>query len=80
MKNLIIYYFAILLPMPLLILSAQIDSVMFTILLFFYIIYRGIIDGKRLIEKGVIPKSDLWKMICIPLYSMYFFKELYFEA
>lgn len=79
MKNLLIYYFAALLPLPLLILLAQTNAIMFTVMLFFYIFYRGVLDSKRLISKGVIPKSAIWKMICIPFYSTYYFKELYFE-
>lgn len=81
MKNLIIYYFAAMLPLPLLILLSKNDNpVLFTVMLLFYILYRGVLDSKRLIRKDVIKKSDMWKMICIPFYSVYYFNELYFEV
>jgi len=51
----------------------------FTILLLFYIIFRGFIDGKRLIEKNIIKKIDLWKSVLILFWSSRFFRQLYFE-
>lgn len=78
MKNLFIYYLSILLPIPLLI-SVSNNSVFFTFLLLFYIIFRGFIDGQRLIEKNVIEKKDLWKSVLIPFWSSRFFRQLYFE-
>ena len=79
MKSLIIYYFSILLPFPLLIYSAFEDGKSFFITLVFYLIYRDLVDGARLVKKGVIKKKDFWKTF-IPLYyrAMYF-QELYFE-
>ena len=78
MKNLFIYYLSILLPIPLLI-SVSNNSVFFTFLLLFYIIFRGFIDGQRLIEKNVIEKKDSWKSVLIPFWSSRFFRQLYFE-
>lgn len=79
MKNLFIYYFAILLPIPLIIITSNNNSVIFTVLLLFYIIFRGFIDGQRLIEKNIIEKKDLWKSVLIPFWSSRFFRQLYFE-
>lgn len=79
MKNLLIYYFAILLPIPLIIIVSNSHSVIFTVLLLFYIIFRGFIDGQRLIEKKIIEKKDLWKSVLIPFWSSRFFRQLYFE-
>lgn len=78
MKNLIIYYFTILLPIPLLV-SLKDEPIIFSVLLLFYIIFRGFVDGQRLIEKKVIEKKDLWKSIVIPFWNSRFFRELYFE-
>lgn len=80
MKNLAIYYFSILLPLPLLLLVAKADmSALFVTLLFSYLIYRGFTDSKRLLDKGAIEKKDVWKVLFIPFYSAQFIKELYFE-
>jgi hypothetical protein len=78
MKNLLVYYLAIILPLPLIIWSASYSSSLFVILLFSYVIYRSFVDGQRLIRKGIINKNDLWKSF-IPFWGMRFFKELYFE-
>lgn len=79
MKDLIVYYFAIVLPLPLIYLFA-INRMynLFGIFLFIYLIYRGIIDGRRLINKGLIDSSQHWKAF-IPLWTSQYFKELYFE-
>ena len=74
-----IYCFTILLPIPLIIIISNDRPITFTILLLFYIIFRGFIDGKRLIEKNIIKKIDLWKSVLIPFWSSCFFRQLYFE-
>ncbi|CAI8430883.1 MAG: Uncharacterised protein [Flavobacterium sp. SCGC AAA160-P02] len=79
MKNLFIYYFAILLPIPLIIIISDNKPISFTVMLLFYIVFRGFIDGQRLIEKKLIKKSDLWKCVLIPFWSSRFFRQLYFE-
>ncbi len=79
MKNLLLYYFQILFPFPLLIWAAFTDSTMFVALLFAYYIYRGFVDGQRLYEKGVIEKGERWKILVIPFYSSAYFRQLYFE-
>jgi hypothetical protein len=68
-----IYYFPILLPIPLIIIISNNRPITFTILLLFYIIFRGFIDGQRLIEKNIIKKIDLWKSVLIPFWSSRFF-------
>ncbi len=80
MKQLLIYYFSVFLPIPLLLWSAKNDSILFICLLISYYIYRKIIDAKRLIDKKLIKQKDIWKIILIPFYSSYFFKELFFDA
>jgi len=80
MKNIFIYYLSITIPVVAIVAlrkSELITSTWFVILLFAYLlIYRVYIDGKRLIDKGIIEKKDFWKMI-IPGQQLKYFKELY---
>ncbi|TPG38845.1 hypothetical protein EAH81_15315 [Flavobacterium pectinovorum] len=78
MKNLIIYYFQILLPLPLLYFAAKQDPILFVVLLIFYYIYRIFTDYYRLKSKNVLKKNDFLLFI-IPLWTIKYFKELYFE-
>ncbi|PQJ20614.1 hypothetical protein [Tenacibaculum sp. SG-28] len=82
MKNLFFYYLTILSPIVALIWLSRTDLVnptLFVLLLFFYaLIFRTYVDGKRLSDKNIIPKKDIWKMI-IPGKRFAYFKELYFE-
>ncbi len=81
MKNLLIYYIAILLPIPLIAWSAYHNGMVFLVLLLSYaMIYRGFTDGKRLLEKRLIRKSDFWKVFVIPFWARgRYFIELYFK-
>lgn len=55
------------------------NSTQFVGLLFFYLlIFRTYVDGKRLADKNIIPKKDIWKMI-IPGKHFEYFKELYLK-
>ena len=82
MKNIFIYYLTILTPLAIiiwLIKTESISSTYFVGLLFFYLlIFRTYVDGKRLSDKKVIPKKDIWKMI-IPGKHIEYFKELYLK-
>ena len=82
MKNLFIYYLTILSPIGMLTWLSRIDlvsSTLFVLLLFFYVlIFRTYVDGKRLSDKNVIQKKDIWKMI-IPGKRFEYFKELYLK-
>jgi hypothetical protein len=42
------------------------------------IVYRTYIDGLRLVSKGIIDRSDIWKMVYNGRRFQYF-KELYFK-
>lgn len=77
MKKLIFYYFAILIPLPLLIGFSS-NSKMFVVFLISYVIYRGFVDGQRLIEKGILDKKELWKAF-IPFWCSRYYRQLYFE-
>ena len=82
MKNTFIYYLTILTPIVLIIWlnkNESISSTYFVGTLFFYLfIFRTYIDGKRLSEKNIIPKKDIWKII-IPGKRIKHFKELYLK-
>jgi hypothetical protein len=78
MRNLIFYYFVILLPIPILFWTAKTDRLLFVFLLVAYIIFRNFFDGQKLINKNIIEKKELWKAF-IPFWRSRYFKELYFE-
>jgi len=80
MKNIIVYYFAVVVPLAViffLTLTNTINSYWFVYTFCFYsFVYRTYTDGKRLADKGLIEKKDIWKMI-IPGKRLTFFKDLY---
>ena len=82
MKNLLTYYILILSPIGVLFWLSKAEMInanLFVALIFFYaFIYRTYIDGKRLADKKIIPKKDIWKMI-IPGNRLAYFKELYLK-
>lgn len=82
MKNLFTFYILILALLGILLWldkSELINAPVFVGLLFFYgFIYRTYTDGKRLADKNIIPKKDIWKMI-IPGKRSVYFKELYLK-
>jgi len=82
MKNLLTYYILILVPLGILFWLNKADLINGTIfvglILFYSIIYRTYTDGKRLADKNIIQKKDIWKMI-IPGSRLEHFKELYLK-
>ncbi|MDX1333357.1 MAG: hypothetical protein R3252_10030 [Robiginitalea sp.] len=82
MKNLLIYYLAILLPVAaILYLSGKeiIGSTTFLVLVITYVlVYRTWTDGSRLAAKGIISKKERWKMM-LPGMHMKHFTELYLK-
>ena len=79
MKNLLVYYFQILLPFPLIYWGATSgNSRMFITIIVLYYIYRIFTDYFRLLKKNVIKKNDFLFFI-IPLWRIKYFTELYFE-
>lgn len=82
MKNLLLYYLLILAPFPFLIVIANRGShgnsaTLFVGLLAFYVVYRIFTDYYRLLQKGVVDKSE-FKYFFIPFYRTKYFRELYF--
>jgi len=82
MKNLFVYYVVILAPIGLIVWlnkAGLISTNVFVGLFFFYLlVYRTYVDGKRLSDKNVIAKKDMWKMI-LPGSHVKHFKELYLK-
>lgn len=78
MKNLLMFYTIILLPLPLLVWYAMNgESLCFVVGAILYIIYRDFTDGYRLYYLGLISKADIFKFKVIFLRFKYFSK-LYF--
>jgi len=82
MKNILVYYLAIASPLVVLVILLKvqdISSLTFTVLLLIWaLIYRPLTDGKRLIEKGIIQKREIWKLF-IPFRRYKWLNELYFK-
>ncbi len=82
MRNLLVYYIAILLPLGIVLFlyaKAYIGFTVFLILIIAYLlIYRTWVDGSRLAAKGIISKKDRWRMM-LPGMHMKHFTELYLK-
>lgn len=77
MKNTFVYYlWAIIIPAIILfIVSLNKNSLLFSLALALFVLYRYIIDTKRLADLGIIKKGS--KEYYYPLKSIVYFKELY---
>ena len=80
MKNIFLYYFALLAPAVALALCWNILFPQLSLLLLFiYVfVYRTILDGARLSSKKIIGREEIWKMILPGMRGKYF-KELYLQ-
>ncbi len=82
MKNIYLYYTAILAPFAIMLFLMKMDYINSWAFIFFMIVYslvyRTYIDGLRLVSKGIIDKSDIWKMVYNGRRFEYF-KELYYK-
>jgi hypothetical protein len=80
MKNMVTYYLAILVPILLLNWMAKsVNSIWFAIFLLIYALpYRTLIDGVRLVNKKVIKRSEIWKLL-IPGQRIEYTKDLYLK-
>ena len=54
----------------------DLKEVFILVLVLFILIYRPLIDSKKLIKKGVIKKNEAWKLV-IGYGHIKWFKELY---
>ena len=73
------YYTAIFIPL-ILIISATLyfNESSIILLIFCYYIYRCILDYYVLKSRGIVTYKDAWKFI-VPIWSIIYFKELYFK-
>lgn len=79
MSKLLKYYIFILAPFILLYPVIKLDNPGYIVgFLLLYLIYRGFLDGKRLVDKGILKKREEWKTF-IPFYRFQYFRQLYFE-
>ena len=82
MKNLLVYYILAFTPLAILLYFLRTDNInswLFVGLLLFYsLIYRTYIDGKRLADKNIISRNEIWKMV-IPGKHIEHFRELYLK-
>lgn len=82
MRNIYFYYFAILFPLAMILFLMRMDFVnswlFITLIITYSIIYRTYIDGLRLVSKGIIEKSDIWK-IAYNGRRFEYFRELYWK-
>ncbi|WP_194850614.1 hypothetical protein [Nonlabens antarcticus] len=82
MKNLIIFYLIILVPLAFLIWLTKIEFLdgwlFMSILLIYTFVYRTYTDGKRLASKNIILEKDIWKLV-IPGKRFQYFRELYLK-
>ena len=80
MRNLFLYYIAILLPLGIVVYFYLTDYLGFTafliLIIAYLLIYRTWVDGSRLASKGIIDKKDRWRMM-LPGMHMKHFTELY---
>ena len=82
MKNLFVYYLAILLPVAIILSLYGKEVIGFTtfliLIIAYLLIYRTWTDGSRLVAKGIIKKEDRWRMM-LPGMHMKHFRELYLK-
>jgi hypothetical protein len=80
MKNIYIYYVAIIMPIIVIIIGFELGYTYFSavILILYSLPYRLITDGIRLESKGLISRNKMWKLL-IPGFRIDYTKELYFK-
>ena len=82
MKKLLVYYFLSISPMAILYWLAHAhNSELFVFGLLIYVfIYRTLLDGYRLVKKGLISPKEIYKL-AIPFlgFRYKYFKELYWK-
>jgi len=80
MKNLVIYYIAIIIPFAVIIYAGRVHAVnslwfVFSLLIYVFV-YRTLTDYFRLRSKNVIDRKHFWKIL-VPGARIKYFKELY---
>ena len=80
MKKLLLFYFLIIIPIPVIyaVYKIEVPVLALILILLYVLIYRPIIHGLRLQELGIIDKKEFWFLFS-PFYSVKYFTNLYFK-
>ena len=79
MKNIFLYYLAIIIPFAAIVYLAKTDfdsEWLVALLVFYAFIYRTFTDYSRLVSKNIMHKNDFWKLL-IPGSRLKYFRALY---
>lgn len=78
MKNNAVYYPIIIIPLILILYALYLHQTNLFAggILAYVLVYRPLTDGYRLISRGILQKSDRWKMF-IPLYNLKWQRHCY---
>ena len=80
MKNIVVYYLVIIVPLLGLFFAAREQWMsgwaFFVSILFYALVYRTLTDGARLIQKGIISRRDMRKLF-LPGWRLTYFRALY---
>ncbi|MEP6617222.1 MAG: hypothetical protein ABJA57_11610 [Ginsengibacter sp.] len=79
MKNTLLFYICVFLPLLLIVNFAQaLGPSFFGAFLFIYVfLYRPTLDVTRLVDKGVINRMDFWKTFFLFRRTSKYFRQLY---
>lgn len=82
MKNIFVFYIALLAPLSILVPVFQQkllpSGISIFLLLMYVLVYRTYIDGMRLVCKNLIKRKDIWK-VATHGWRVKYFKELYLK-
>jgi hypothetical protein len=82
LEKLWLFYIALMLPFFLLVFFLKknlLESTAFVVLTLIYVLfYNPLMQGWKLFNKGIIKKSEVFKMM-IPFYPTRYFKEVFFK-
>ncbi len=81
MKNILAYYFLVLFPILLIywIGISERPILLAIAILLYWFPYRTIIDGTKLIMRGVIDPKNVWKLL-LPGSTIGYSRELFFQS
>lgn len=75
MKNLLLFYSAIIVPLVLIIVFINADLLtswqFVTALVIYVFVYRTLVDSKRLVSKNKIENRDIWKLLILGFHYIF---------
>lgn len=81
-RNILAYYFFILVPFSLLVLSVKYDLISFMVFLIgiqiYAFLYHPYVSGLRLLALNKLEEKDFWRMF-IPFWNTKFYKNLFLD-